>query len=501
MQHLKNLLQQHTYALLLVLFIVIPRAIVLQKATRVGLGVDDLQSAIHAFLPIPQLLESVRTFDPHPPLFYLQLHFWEWAGTGDAWLRANTILWGVLSIASLLFVGKKVWGSAQIGILSSMFFALSPLLLEYSLSLRMYVLMIFLGIWVWYFTHIFFTSERLYPAGFGVWLSALAFLYSQGAAFIILPAMSAYALLLAAKSWKMMWRRLVGYLAIQGAIVILYIPWLLRAKDIHLAHPLVPNWKDVAMTISQLLFGHSIVHISGRWGYVFPTVLFILLVVTFLWNKRSKDITIAFILVPLATCFLVSYLIEPIWLTRTLVLVSPFVSLAVALVTDDILRNRRHCGGRNRFHLWGKISLISVFAAGSFFAIVSFVGHNYVTWTPLKESAIYIHENAGNNDIVFIPNERMYWGWCWYFLGPGHVTPLTTDYTMMQDGITIISRPSVEAQTRQYEGERTWWIVYRDYDTFGPLPIEPVLENPETIKMFFNTCVAKVVISKDILTP
>jgi uncharacterized membrane protein len=162
-------------------------------AAATGLWYDELQSVTHAALPLVDLLRSVYRWDAHPPVYYVQLHVWMLAGTSDLWVRLNPIFWSTLTTASVYVIARRLY-SRQVALLAATLFAASAFAVWYAQQARMYALLMFLGLWSLYFAHRFLTGN-------GGWLTAAAFLlttelflYSQGAAFLLLASLACYAL-------------------------------------------------------------------------------------------------------------------------------------------------------------------------------------------------------------------------------------------------------------------------------------------------------------------
>jgi hypothetical protein len=55
-------------------------------------------------------IECIRD-DMHPPLYFLQLHFWSWVSKTDRWLVFNSVLWGLIALISLWIVQKRIRGN------------------------------------------------------------------------------------------------------------------------------------------------------------------------------------------------------------------------------------------------------------------------------------------------------------------------------------------------------------------------------------------------------
>ena len=89
--------------------------------------------------------------DVHPPLYYYLLK--PWASLFDYSVfgfRSFSVVFGVLGVASIYWVGKKLFNE-KIGLLASFFMAISPFAILYSQEARMYSLLGFLIIWWAYF--------------------------------------------------------------------------------------------------------------------------------------------------------------------------------------------------------------------------------------------------------------------------------------------------------------------------------------------------------------
>ena len=89
--------------------------------------------------------------DVHPPLYYYLLK--PWAGLfhySVFGLRSFSVLFGVLSIISIYWIGKKLF-SERIGLISAFLMTISPFAIQYSQEARMYSLFGFLSLWLVYF--------------------------------------------------------------------------------------------------------------------------------------------------------------------------------------------------------------------------------------------------------------------------------------------------------------------------------------------------------------
>jgi uncharacterized membrane protein len=108
---------------------------------------DEMTTMKVISMPLSQELHYHRVYEIHPPLFFCQLRVWKrWVGGSLPTLRANSAVWGALSLVA--FYGLALsFGMSPGGALSAMaLLAFSPFHLAYSQELRPYALAIFLGV-------------------------------------------------------------------------------------------------------------------------------------------------------------------------------------------------------------------------------------------------------------------------------------------------------------------------------------------------------------------
>lgn len=433
----------------------LPRILLLfSQSLPPGLGYDELQSVTHAYLPIQELLRSVKLFDPHPPLYYLQLHIWLLFGTSDLWVKLNSMMWGLLIIFSLFITSQRIY-SRQVAVLATLFFCLSPYAVTYATEVRMYSFIMFLGIWCWFLTDRFLQGSQHWLVPTSLAVVTGAFLYSFGGGFLILISTSSYALILLLQN-PGYWSRFQKWVIVQVILVTLYIPWLIQASSTHLAHLLQPNLTDIAGTFTVLLFGFRIPQLI--W-IVWPAGLMVVLIISILAVDTPTYLPLSgFLLFPLIACILISYFIRPIWLPRTLSHLSPFFSLGVALIVSKIFSTSARISNIKRLIYY---LLLFSFSLGLMVGL-GYELTNYSRWWAFKEASQFVHKYEQKSDIIYIPHERVFWGWSWYYVGPGSVNPLTTNYMLITDhNIKIMAKPALNGQLKT---EQAYWIVYRDID-------------------------------------
>ncbi len=445
---------------MILLLTLIPRLWLSLSTLDRGLSVDELQAVTHAYLPLNELFKSVSIFDHHPPLYYLQLHIWLLLGnTSDIWIKLNPLFWSVLTGLSIYAIAGKIYGF-KVGILASILYAISPYSVADAQTARMYAMIACIGVWVFFFTHQFIVRQQSLRMGMGVFLSTLAFLYSHGAGFIILISSFSYALLLA---WQKQASRsvLTKWGIIQIVAILFYVPWLIHARKIIPGNMLVPTITDIAFSFSQLLFGVKIV-LADYKNIIF--IISFLLECTFLLalslRKGSRSLALSFIVAPITICVIFSYLVRPIWITRVLAHIIPFMCMGMAIAAIDTLRVITSNENWRRMQRFGFSLLLGVFIVSSILGLFYQQSH-FLPWSNILPPVQMVEANASYSDVVYIPNVRIYWGWCWYYIGPGSVNPINTNYDNVVKGVRITSgNPGIYP----IQGVNTYWLVYRTYD-------------------------------------
>ncbi|HQZ95805.1 MAG TPA: hypothetical protein PLP21_05770 [Pyrinomonadaceae bacterium] len=123
------------------------------KMGETCLWFDEIFSVHAASLPWESVLSFVALDLIHPPLFYLTLKVWIAIG-GDAvlWLRSLPLAFSVLAILPLLLLLDELRQNFKMKILMLCILIFSGSILKYSIEVRMYSLMLCLGLFsMWLF--------------------------------------------------------------------------------------------------------------------------------------------------------------------------------------------------------------------------------------------------------------------------------------------------------------------------------------------------------------
>jgi len=199
---------------------------------------DEGTSARVAERSLP-LITAAAVADIHPPLYYYALHFWRdlW-GESEFALRSLSAVLGVLLVWLIYLLGHQLLGEPT-ALIAAFIAALNPFQVYYSQEARMYVM---LAIWAaasTYFLVRCLETRFLIENGFLYVLTAAAGMYTHYAFPFVLVVHN-----LVAIAWlvaqRKEWRKWIMWIALQAAVVALYVPWL------GIALLRIPKWQSPA---------------------------------------------------------------------------------------------------------------------------------------------------------------------------------------------------------------------------------------------------------------
>ena len=200
--------------------------------------------------------------DIHPPLYYLTLHGWSaFTGTSVVAVRALSALFGLITVALTGALGLRI-GGWRVALFATLAAALSPFAIHYSQEARMYIMVTMLGAASWLaFSRSIVTYWLLVPPAreklhsrseqsryhlglFSYFFITLALIYTHYYAVSVVVAQNLAWLwaTIRARRWERSWW--VKWIAVQAAIVALYLPWIWYARDTIL------NWPSISDEIS-----------------------------------------------------------------------------------------------------------------------------------------------------------------------------------------------------------------------------------------------------------
>lgn len=372
----------------------------LPSATQ-QLEYDEVISMLFARLSLDEMVRATAA-DTMPPLYYGTLHFWTALGDNLFIARLLSTTIGTLTIPALYLLGRRLL-ERRIAVGAAAFIAISPVHVFYGHYVRMYGLLLLLGLLASYFFVRWLQEGRKWDA-ICFTLCAGASLYVHNLAVLLIMSLDLLWLL----GWS--WRRdglascIKTLAAIHAALFIVYLPWLTylpgqldkvarafwipvpgvtelvrTAIVFHFHLPLPTASLGVATFLSLLLIWLTGYEAQRRWRAE-PTI-------------RSSLLALAILAVaPIALMFLVSQ-VQPIYVERAVLISSAayYLLLAAALAW---LPMRRLAFG-----------LSVAFCAGVMLANLYQYLYQEFPRSPLYEVGSYLARQAAPTDYVLHDNK------------------------------------------------------------------------------------------------
>jgi mannosyltransferase len=325
-----------------------------------SLRFDELATWRIALMSPPEILEAtgLNGSDPHPPGYYLFMHYWiQLAGDSEWALRLPSAVAGVFSVLVTFLLGRRLY-SAREGLIAALLMAVLWAPIFYSQEARSYSFLILaaaLSGHFWFGIMVKLEgSGKLSPwesAGYVLSAVAACYVHYIGAYLILLQGLWTACVFVARP------RLLLRPLALYGLILLAYLPWAaalfwrLTSAGGTPGYIAVPGWSEVPGYL-MFLFNGASEERAAIWppNNVEPLVLAVVLALYgFLLFRgfygspgtsggvfrRETLLSPSFVLglwlvVPFASIFLVSLVREPVLIFRIMVIALPAAYLLIA---------------------------------------------------------------------------------------------------------------------------------------------------------------------------
>ncbi|MBC7257656.1 MAG: glycosyltransferase family 39 protein [Chloroflexi bacterium] len=218
-------LRRHHEVILLGAILLAALALRLYQLEQDSFWIDELTQINHSRVPLLRVFKAALLDDGSTPLDYLVTHFvYYYIGRSEGILRLPAVLWGVLSVATVYFLGKRMFDKTT-GFLAAALLAILPSHIYYSQEVRPYslpALMVLLATFAFY--HAVSRNTRGAWALYGITL--VIGMYSHYYVAIVGILHGAYLALMALVK-RLPWNRLLPYVIAAGAAGLLFLPWVL----------------------------------------------------------------------------------------------------------------------------------------------------------------------------------------------------------------------------------------------------------------------------------
>jgi hypothetical protein len=392
------------------------------KFSNAGLWYDELQSVTFAGRPLPTALFSAIVYDPHPPLYYLFLHYWmSLFGQSDRLILASSLFLIALTGIAVNVHCRRYFDRATATI-ATILFLVHPYAFYWSGQARMYAAVMLFAV---LFQH---ANAGYFLAADGrthwrplVWVvicgAALSCLHNCGILFWGTVALYWLLRVRIDPAQRASVKRLKSWLVAQGCVLIISLPFVLHSLLEHLLAPERPNLAALAAAIASMTIGPERL----------PEALIVLGTVTtalvLVAAARSAELRLAggiLVVLPILSFWFISNLLKPIWVSdRLFAFVVPFFCIIAARV----LTRARAAGSRaaqtSRLKMGGVafatgIMLISCVIAGDRQILEA-----YVKPTDWRGATALVRSYAPDGGTVEVDRLRDRWSLNWYLIGPG----------------------------------------------------------------------------------
>jgi mannosyltransferase len=467
----------------ILLFLVFVVALVVRL---IGLSVrpfwyDELQSMVYSHLPLGDMLQSVIIFDPHPPLYYFQLHFWLLVSTSEEWARWNSVVWSLLAAAALYILCRKLF-TFEFAICSTLIFVVMPMGVFYAQEVRMYSMLMCLAVGSFYFAYHFLNIRQGPFESLGLFVFTGAFLYTHGSGFLLLISLVSYSVLVWLADRKINRKIFYRFLFLLGSAALLYVLWLIKGFFFSMEHLQRPGLKEMVDTLSNLIIGFLAYPTWLQWLAILLVVPGVLYAFFRGGGDKIRPISTAFLLIPVLFCLLISFFLKPIWHYRSLIYTLPFLSM---MITWIMFRFSAWVG-RRKMPAWVVRYIILESTVLLLFAGSLAQQYWYSYPWDIHGTANQLRCITQPGDVVYVVHPRLFWGINWYWGGPENgFNPLGFEYSVLSPkGVYLLYPLDTEAIVPGH----TYWIVYRDTDSIDPLSPDDV----EVITTFNHVVIARL---------
>jgi mannosyltransferase len=358
-----------SYRYLLTLSIVLGALLRFYQIGNQSLWLDESLSNWFSSITIHELWTVLPKTETNPPLYYTILKIWKYFfGTSELGLRSLSAVVSLGCIPLIFIMGRMLGKSANgdlVGSIAALFFAVSPIQIQYAQEVRSYAMLTFattltLCTVLWIVLHpseacepIFrkpSKSEHNVSKGVGYlfllpWITMVIaitltlWIHNTTPLFIL----TLYLIMLVWFSFELRFNKtfFLNMATVSVVSFILWSPYLFflikQTKNANLPIP-EPTFLSTVSTIIWLFLGQSISWISSP-SEILKIIIFLLLILLsslgliFFWRKSGKYVSILIfgaILGPIVMELLFSILYRPIFLARTLIYLSIPFYLAVA---------------------------------------------------------------------------------------------------------------------------------------------------------------------------
>ncbi len=309
--------------------------------TEPMLWADESFSVAVSQSPLLDVLLATLRFDTHPPLYYLQLHFWGAFGQSDVWMLANSFLFSLSAIALVFWVCSHRYG-VSVALWAAAIMAIMPQQFFFADNVRMYGLSAVLTILLWdrLERRLENTDPNQKPGLLGISILGILLTLSHGLGFFVAFFVFLQALARSAEASQKSGAGIVSSDVKKLTGAYFFVAVFAAYSLVIGSFRDTPGQQDVSLDLLGVhlaisLLGHEFPY--PQWaGLLAAAVLFI----PPLSVRRSRSLMLWLVLLPMATLLVISLAVKPVFLFRTIGLFQPFLVIALALAANQFMQRR-----------------------------------------------------------------------------------------------------------------------------------------------------------------
>lgn len=416
------------------------------------------------------IVEQSALHDKHPPLYYLLVDAWTAiAGTSEIALRAPSLVFSLATIPVVYVLGRDLFDRSA-GLVAGLVFALSDFQILYAQEARMYAMVGFLAA-VAALAHHRLITQGPSRGRLAAYLAATVLLvYSHVLGWLVVGALWAHALvalwLPGGSAWSL--RHWAGT---QAVLCLAFVPWAIPlveassgvasgfwAGDIELVDP----WETLTafagnVELASAMGVLALVALTARGGrYAQP------------WRDlwRDRGLLLVWLVAPPIALYVVSKLVEPIYIDRYLIGASPALYLLAA-------RGATVLDGRAARAVLVGVLLVG----GSFTAHASLEDDTVEGW---KGAAGLINNEARPGEPVVFEAPYTQLPFDYYARTPLDKRGYQGTHWLVQD-----QAPFNDTRDLPSGADRVWVVLsHTDASSLAPLDADPAFDRTRTWEEF-----------------
>jgi mannosyltransferase len=422
--------------------------------SKQSIRLDEAQSLWQTRQEPMQILNTIAE-DVHVPLYHMLLHFWR-VGFGEniAVARTLSLLFFLGTIPAMYFVGRAAFNSL-VGMFAAFLTAISPFLNWYGNEARMYSMLTLLSlINQYFFLQIFRTNDKRAWIGYGI--TAVVGMYTH---YFFAFALLAQAVFYVAYRSHFQPGTLKKFIQVAAIVLVSMLPWLAFVYSMGAAsntRPQIdlPTSVNLFNTFSEFIFGFQSEYLNTAIVSMWP----VLVLLGFFSLRRNKSLDpeaayfILALLVPIASAFLLSFVIQPFYLARYLIFALPSLYLLVSWLFSTYPQ-------RLAFALKSLLILAMLFTL-----TVQLLSPD----TPVKEeyyaATTYLNKESKPQDVIIVSAPFTIYPIEYYYTGTSRVDTLPIWNRYITGPIPPFSEEKLPAEVARLKGSHQRAFLLLSYD-------------------------------------